>query len=157
MRRSRSTTSAWRSPAGQFVALVGTSGSGKTTLLKLVNRLVEPDAGSVRVDGADIRAGPAPALRRGIGYVFQGIGLFPHLTVAANIAAVPRLLGWSEPDIAARVTELLALVDLTGRGRRDACRRRCRAGSGSASASPARWRRDRRSSCSTSRSARSTR
>ncbi len=81
-------------------------------MLKLVNRLVEADAGTVAVDGEDVRAGPAPALRRRIGYVFQGIGLFPHLTVAANIAAVPRLLGWPQAEIDARVAELLALVDL---------------------------------------------
>ncbi len=99
-------------PAGQLVALVGASGSGKTTLLKLVNRLVEADAGTVRVAGTDVAATPAPALRRGIGYVFQGIGLFPHLSVAANIATVPRLLGWPAADIAARVAELLAMVEL---------------------------------------------
>ena len=99
-------------PAGQFVALVGASGSGKTTLLKLVNRLADADAGTVRVDGQDVRGVAASDLRRGIGYVFQGIGLFPHWTVAANIAAVPRLLGWSNADIAARVSELLTMVDL---------------------------------------------
>jgi osmoprotectant transport system ATP-binding protein len=97
---------------GQFVALVGASGSGKTTLLKTINRLVEPDAGRVDVAGDDVSALDAPILRRRIGYVFQGIGLFPHLTVAENIAVVPSLLGWSKPEIAARVTELLALVDL---------------------------------------------
>ena len=99
-------------PTGQFVALVGASGSGKTTLLKLVNRLVDADAGTVRVAGGDVRDRAAPALRRTIGYVFQGIGLFPHLTVAANIATVPRLLGWTAAAQAARVTELLAMVDL---------------------------------------------
>ena len=98
--------------AGQFVALVGASGSGKTTLLKLVNRLIEPDAGTVRVGGRDVRDGAAPDLRRAIGYVFQGIGLFPHLSIAANIATVPRLLGWSAAAQAARVSELLAMVDL---------------------------------------------
>ncbi len=105
-------------PARQFVALVGASGSGKTTLLKLANRLVDADAGRVRVGGSDVQDRDAPALRREIGYVFQGIGLFPHLSVAANIAAVPRLLGWSRADIAARVAELLALVDLAGLGER---------------------------------------
>jgi osmoprotectant transport system ATP-binding protein len=99
-------------PAGQFVALVGASGSGKTTLLKLVNRLVDADAGTVQVDGDDVRDRAASDLRRTIGYVFQGIGLFPHLTVAANIATVPRLLGWTAAEQAARVAELLALVDL---------------------------------------------
>ena len=99
-------------PAGQFVALVGASGSGKTTLLKLVNRLVDADSGTVAVDGTDVRASAAPDLRRRVGYVFQGIGLFPHLTVAANLAAVPRLLGWRAADIDVRVGELLAMVDL---------------------------------------------
>ncbi len=99
-------------PAGQFVMLVGASGSGKTTLLKLINRLVEPDAGTVRLRGDDVRAGTASDLRRGIGYVFQGVGLFPHLTVAANIAMVPRLLGWTADRQAARVAELLAMVEL---------------------------------------------
>ncbi len=97
---------------GQFVALVGTSGSGKTTLLKTINRLVEIDAGTITVDGHDVRAGPVAELRRGIGYVLQGVGLFPHLSVAANIAVVPRLLGWSRERCAARVAELLTMVDL---------------------------------------------
>ncbi|WP_243455793.1 ABC transporter ATP-binding protein [Sphingosinicella sp. BN140058] len=99
-------------PAGAFVALVGPSGSGKTTLLKTINRLIEPDEGVVRIEGADVRDMPAPLLRRGIGYAFQGIGLFPHRNVAENIATVPRLLGWSEDERAARVSELLALVAL---------------------------------------------
>jgi len=99
-------------PPGQFVALVGASGSGKTTLLKTVNRLVEPDAGSVRVAGEDVAAGPAPLLRRQIGYVFQEVGLFPHLTVGENIAITPRLLGWAAERSAARVAELLELVAL---------------------------------------------
>jgi len=97
---------------GSFVALVGPSGSGKTTLLKLVNRLVDADSGRVRVDGRDVTTVDPAILRRGIGYVFQGIGLFPHMTVAENIAMVPRLLGWDAGKIAARVTELLDLVDL---------------------------------------------
>jgi osmoprotectant transport system ATP-binding protein len=97
---------------GEFVALVGASGSGKTTLLKTINRLVEPDAGAVRVGGRDVRAEAAPALRRRIGYVFQEVGLFPHLTVAENVGVTPRLLGWPAPRVAARTAELLALVDL---------------------------------------------
>ncbi|MDG5488929.1 ATP-binding cassette domain-containing protein [Sphingomonas sp. BGYR3] len=96
--------------AGSFVALVGTSGSGKSTLLKTINRLVVPDAGQVRIDGRDI-AGQAPAmLRRNIGYVFQNIGLFPHLTVGENIAMALRLAG--QRRTGDRVAELLALVDL---------------------------------------------
>lgn len=97
---------------GEFVALVGPSGSGKTTLLKTINGLVTPDAGSVRVAGEDAAAQAAHALRRRIGYVFQEIGLFPHLTVAENIAITPRLLGWERPRTAARVAELLDLVAL---------------------------------------------
>ncbi len=97
---------------GQFVALVGASGSGKTTLLKTINRLVEPDDGVVRLGGEDVTQGDAALLRRRIGYVFQGVGLFPHLTVGENIAVTPRLLGWSKADAAARVIELLKLVDL---------------------------------------------
>ncbi len=94
---------------GSFVALVGASGSGKSTLLKTLNRLVEPSAGRVTIDGADVADGPAPALRRRIGYVFQSIGLFPHMTVAENIAIALRIAGRDEPD---RVGELLDLVDL---------------------------------------------
>ncbi|MFN4096472.1 MAG: ATP-binding cassette domain-containing protein [Sphingomonas sp.] len=98
--------------AGSFVALVGQSGSGKSTLLKTINRLVEPDSGAVAIDGADVRARPAHVVRRHIGYVFQGIGLFPHMTVAENIAIGLRIAG--ERDTVGRVAELLALVDLPG-------------------------------------------
>jgi osmoprotectant transport system ATP-binding protein len=99
-------------PAGQFVALVGESGSGKTTTLKMINRLIEPDSGQVLIDGLPTRAQPGHLLRRRIGYVFQQIGLFPHLTVAQNIGITPELLGWPRERIAERVTELLDLVDL---------------------------------------------
>ncbi len=99
-------------PAGQFVALVGASGSGKTSLLKSINRLASPDSGQILIDGADIRGIPAPALRRRIGYAFQGIGLFPHMTVGENIAIVPRLIGWTATERDARVAELLDLVAL---------------------------------------------
>ena len=99
-------------PEGQFVAVVGSSGSGKTTLVKMINRLIEPDAGEVRVGGEAISGLPLAEFRRRIGYVFQGIGLFPHLTVAENIALVPSLLGWPKPKMAARTAELLTLVDL---------------------------------------------
>jgi osmoprotectant transport system ATP-binding protein len=98
--------------AGALVALVGPSGSGKTSLLKTINRLVEPDAGSVRLEGRDVRELPAAELRRRIGYAFQGIGLFPHMNVAENIAIVPRLTGWPEGDRKQRVAELLELVAL---------------------------------------------
>ena len=98
--------------AGTFTALVGASGSGKTTTLKAINRLVEPDQGQVRLEGRPVRGQAGPLLRRRIGYVFQGVGLFPHMTVAENIAVGPRLLGWPKADIAARVDELLDLVSL---------------------------------------------
>jgi osmoprotectant transport system ATP-binding protein len=98
--------------AKTFVALVGTSGSGKTTTLKVVNRLIEPDRGEVRIDGERVGAQDAATLRRRIGYVFQGIGLFPHMSVAENIGITPHLLGWPAPDIAARVRELIDLVGL---------------------------------------------
>jgi osmoprotectant transport system ATP-binding protein len=97
---------------GELLVLVGGSGSGKTTTLRLVNRLIEPTSGSVWIDGADTRAEPAPLLRRRIGYCFQQIGLFPHLTVAENVAITPRLLGWRAQEIDARVDELLARVAL---------------------------------------------
>ena len=97
---------------GQFVALVGGSGSGKTTLLKTINRLIEPDAGRVLLGGEDVRDGPAWALRRRIGYAFQDVGLFPHLTVAENIAVTLRLLGESRAQGAGRAAELLDLVGL---------------------------------------------
>jgi osmoprotectant transport system ATP-binding protein len=97
---------------GTFLALVGGSGAGKTTLLKCINRLIEPDSGEVQIDGKPISAMDAPTLRRGIGYVFQGIGLFPHMSVGENIGITPRLLGWSPDDIAKRTQELLDLVEL---------------------------------------------
>jgi osmoprotectant transport system ATP-binding protein len=95
-----------------ITAIVGTSGSGKSTLLRMINRLVEPSNGRVLLDGADTAAEPAHLLRRRIGYVIQGYGLFPHRTVAENIATVPRLLGWSESRIRARVEELLGVFQL---------------------------------------------
>jgi osmoprotectant transport system ATP-binding protein len=98
--------------AGEMLVLLGGSGSGKTTTLRMINRLVEPSAGSVWIDGADAAAQPAPLLRRRIGYVFQRIGLFPHLTVAGNIGVPLELAGRARADIAARVAELLALVEL---------------------------------------------
>jgi osmoprotectant transport system ATP-binding protein len=98
--------------AGGFVALVGGSGSGKTTLLKTINRLIVPTAGSVRVAGEAVDAVPPHDLRRRIGYVFQEVGLFPHLSVAENIAITPKLLGQPKAERAARAAELLDLVSL---------------------------------------------
>ncbi len=92
--------------------VVGTSGSGKTTLLRMVNRLVEPTSGAIRLDGEDNRALPGYELRRRIGYAIQGHGLFPHRTVAENIATVPTLLGWARARIEAKVEELLSLFQL---------------------------------------------
>ena len=97
---------------GEFVAVAGVSGSGKTTTLKTINRLIEADAGQVLVAGEPVTAFPPHLLRRRIGYVFQGIGLFPHMTVRENIAITPQLLGWPKAEVASRVLELLELVRL---------------------------------------------
>ena len=97
---------------GQLAVLVGTSGSGKTTLLRMINRLVQPSSGQVLIDGVDTATLPAHLLRRRIGYAIQGHGLFPHRTVAQNIATVPRLLGWSRAQTGARVDELLELFQM---------------------------------------------
>jgi osmoprotectant transport system ATP-binding protein len=99
-------------PAGTFCVLVGPSGGGKTTALKLVNRLISFDTGDIRIDGRSILDLPLVELRRGIGYVIQQVGLFPHMTIGENIATVPRLLGWPKAKTAARVAELLELVGL---------------------------------------------
>jgi len=98
--------------AGDVLALVGRSGAGKSTLLKLVNRLLLPDAGAVLVLGRDTREREPIALRRSIGYVLQDVGLFPHMSVADNVAIVPRLERWSADRIGPRVHELLDLVGL---------------------------------------------
>src|ERR1700693_5624772 len=97
--------------AGETVALVGPSGCGKTTALKLVNRLLDADSGQVLVSGRDVRAEEPVPLRRGIGYVIQEGGLFPHWDVQNNIEIVPRLLGWSPERRHARCEELLAMVN----------------------------------------------
>ena len=98
--------------AGETLVLLGRSGSGKTTTLKLINRLLEPTAGDVRVAGERAADLPATRLRRRIGYVIQEVGLFPHFTVVENVGLVPRLEGWARDRVAARVRELLGLVGL---------------------------------------------
>jgi osmoprotectant transport system ATP-binding protein len=97
---------------GEFCAVVGPSGSGKSTTLRLINRLLDLSAGTIRVAGADITTLPPVILRRRIGYAIQSVGLFPHWTIADNIATVPRLLEWPEARIQARIDELLNLVRL---------------------------------------------
>ncbi len=99
-------------PAGRICVLVGPSGCGKTTLLKMVNRLIEPTAGRILIDGADAAGRDLTALRRGIGYVIQQVGLFPHETIAENVATVPRLLGWPAARRRERAEELLQVVGL---------------------------------------------
>lgn len=103
---------------GEFVTILGTSGSGKTTTLKMMNRLIEPSSGKIFFDGQDIADLDAVALRRQIGYVVQQIGLFPHMTVADNIATVPKLLGWDKTRMDSRVAELLELIQLPDYGHR---------------------------------------
>lgn len=97
---------------GELLVLIGASGSGKTTTLKMINRLIEPTAGSIRIDGRAVDAVEPHILRRGIGYGAQRAGLFPHMTVAENVGITPRLLGWDADRIARRVDELLARVRL---------------------------------------------
>ena len=99
-------------PAGSIVMFVGPSGCGKTTTLKMINRLIEPTSGEIIINGEDVTEMDGDELRRRIGYVIQAGGLFPHMTVATNIAMVPKMLGWSKEKIAARVDELLELVSL---------------------------------------------
>jgi osmoprotectant transport system ATP-binding protein len=99
-------------PAGDICVLVGPSGAGKTTAMKLVNRLIELDEGDITIDGTSIRDRDAVELRRGIGYVIQQVGLFPHMTIAENVATVPRLLGWPKKRTRERIAELLELVGL---------------------------------------------
>ena len=97
---------------GSIVALIGPSGCGKTTTLRMVNRLIEPTSGRIEIRGEDIAQRPVAELRREIGYVIQQVGLFPHQTIAANIATVPKMLGWDKPQIASRIAELADLVGL---------------------------------------------
>ncbi len=98
--------------AHEFLVLLGSSGSGKTTTLKMINRLIEPSSGKVLLDGQDVSAMPAHKLRRQIGYCFQQVGLFPHMTVAQNVGITPKLLGWDEDRIRDRVDEILRVVEL---------------------------------------------
>jgi osmoprotectant transport system ATP-binding protein len=105
--------------SGQLVVILGPSGCGKTTLLKMVNRLYEPTSGKIYLDSTDIRQMKVTELRQHIGYVIQQSGLFPHMTVAQNIAVVPKLLGWSQARIQPRIDELLALIKLPPEEYRD--------------------------------------
>ena len=105
--------------AGEFVVLVGPSGCGKTTTLKMINRIIEPTGGHILLDGEDVTSGNPDLLRRRIGYVIQQIGLFPHMTIGENVATVPKLLGWDKARIAARVDELLRVVNLDPEEYRD--------------------------------------
>lgn len=104
---------------GEFVCIIGPSGCGKTTTLKLVNRLHEPSSGEIYVNGQDIRRLDPVKLRRGIGYVIQQVGLFPHMTIGQNVELVPRLLGWSAERRQARVDELLKMVQMDPNTYRD--------------------------------------
>lgn len=97
---------------GRLLVLLGESGCGKTTTLKMINRLLEPSGGTIRIGGRDVTRVSAVEVRRSVGYVSQGIGLFPHMTVAENVSITPRLLGWDEARLEARVRELLSLVRL---------------------------------------------
>ncbi len=99
-------------PAGEICCLVGPSGAGKTTAMKLVNRLIDFEEGDITIGGESVRSLDLTELRRGIGYVIQQVGLFPHMTVAENISTVPRLRGWEKGRTRLRVDELLDLVDL---------------------------------------------
>ena len=106
-------------PAGEIVVLVGPSGCGKTTTMRLINRLIEPTSGTIILEGEDVTGVNADALRRRMGYVIQQIGLFPHVTIAGNIAIVPRMLGWKKKRITERVDELLELVGMDPDAYRD--------------------------------------
>ena len=97
---------------GELVMFVGPSGCGKTTTMKMINRIIEPTSGSIQIDGKEVLSLDPNDLRRHIGYVIQQVGLFPHMTIAENIAVVPKLLGWSKSKISSRVDELLSIVQL---------------------------------------------
>ncbi len=104
---------------GELIVLLGPSGCGKSTFMRTINRLVVPDGGAIAIDGVDVASTSPETLRRGIGYVIQAVGLFPHLTVAQNIGVVPQLLGWKRERVAQRVDELLNLVRLEASRYRD--------------------------------------
>ncbi len=106
-------------PGGELAVFLGPSGCGKSTLLRTINRLIEPESGTILVDGKNARDLDPQTLRRGIGYVIQAVGLFAHMTIGENVAIVPGLLGWAKPRIAARVDELLAMVKLEPKTYRD--------------------------------------
>ena len=97
---------------GEVLVLVGPSGCGKSTTLRLINRLIEPSSGRIYLDGEDVTEADPAVLRRKIGYVIQQVGLFPHRTIAENIATVPKLLGWDKAKIDARIDEMLELVSM---------------------------------------------
>ena len=126
-------------PAGAICCLVGPSGGGKTTAMKMVNRLIDITDGDITIGGRSVRSIDVTELRRGIGYVIQQVGLFPHMTVADNVATVPRLLGWPK-DRASRSASTSCSTSSSCRPRTiaSASPRSCRAGSASGSASPAR-------------------
>jgi osmoprotectant transport system ATP-binding protein len=105
--------------AGEVCVLIGPSGCGKTTTMRMINRLIEPDSGTIEVGGRDVTHMDPVELRRGIGYVIQQVGLFPHMTIAANVATVPRLLGWDDARTARRIDELLGLVGMEPSSFRD--------------------------------------
>ncbi len=104
---------------GETLVLLGESGCGKTTTLKMINRLLDPTSGTIHVNGLDVSQSEPTALRRSIGYVFQGIGLFPHMTIGQNIATVPRLLRWSSDEIDRRINEVMETVGLSSPEFRD--------------------------------------
>lgn len=99
-------------PSGEICVLIGPSGGGKTTAMKMINRLISITEGDITIDGTSVKSMDTTELRRGIGYVIQQIGLFPHMTVENNVGTVPRLLGWDKQRIRARASELLELVGL---------------------------------------------
>ena len=105
--------------AGEICVLIGPSGCGKTTTMRMINRMIEPDAGRIFIDGRDVTTADPVVLRRSIGYVIQQVGLFPHLTIAENVATVPVLLGWPAARIDERVDELLSRVDMAPERYRD--------------------------------------